>query len=125
MSAADQQGSVEADKAPSASPMMQVEGFFMALTSSNTDGRVVVNNQGRVTQAKVTTHPLKRLKLPCLFQYAGTLSESSVKFLLLNPAVHFAQVLKECRAVVIAGGTMQPVRQHGAARDKQSFSARV
>lgn len=40
---------------------------------------------------------------------AGTLSESSVKFLLLNPAVHFAQVLKECRAVIIAGGTMQPV----------------
>lgn len=37
------------------------------------------------------------------------MSESSVKFLLLNPAVHFAQVLKECRAVIIAGGTMQPV----------------
>ncbi|XP_056907524.1 ATP-dependent DNA helicase DDX11 isoform X1 [Takifugu flavidus] len=84
VSAADQQGSLEAEKALAASPMMQVEGFFMALTSSNTDGRVVVNNQ-------------------------ETLSESSVKFLLLNPAVHFAQILKECRAVVIAGGTMQPV----------------
>ncbi|TKS73391.1 ATP-dependent DNA helicase DDX11 [Collichthys lucidus] len=81
---ADQQGSTEAEKVLSASPMMQVEGFFMALTNSNTDGRVVVHRQ-------------------------GTLSESSVKFLLLNPAVHFAQVLKECRAVIIAGGTMQPV----------------
>ncbi|KAM9755051.1 ATP-dependent DNA helicase DDX11 [Menidia menidia] len=81
---ADQQGSIEADKVLSASPMMQVEGFFMALTSSNTDGRVVVHRQ-------------------------GTVSESSIKFLLLNPAVHFAQVLKECRAVIIAGGTMQPV----------------
>nr|XP_020467998.1 ATP-dependent DNA helicase DDX11-like [Monopterus albus] len=84
VSSADQQGSVEAEKVLSASPMMQVEGFFMALTSSNTDGRVVVHRQ-------------------------GTLSESSVKFLLLNPAVHFAQVLRECRAVIIAGGTMQPV----------------
>uniref|UniRef100_A0A671VRG8 ATP-dependent DNA helicase DDX11 n=1 Tax=Sparus aurata TaxID=8175 RepID=A0A671VRG8_SPAAU len=84
VSPADQQGSVEAEKVLSASPMMQVEGFFMALTNSNTDGRVVVHRQ-------------------------GTLSESSVKFLLLNPAVHFAQVLKECRAVIIAGGTMQPV----------------
>uniref|UniRef100_A0A671VQS3 ATP-dependent DNA helicase DDX11 n=1 Tax=Sparus aurata TaxID=8175 RepID=A0A671VQS3_SPAAU len=84
LSPADQQGSVEAEKVLSASPMMQVEGFFMALTNSNTDGRVVVHRQ-------------------------GTLSESSVKFLLLNPAVHFAQVLKECRAVIIAGGTMQPV----------------
>ncbi|XP_061577917.1 ATP-dependent DNA helicase DDX11 [Cololabis saira] len=81
---ADQQGSAEAEKVLSASPMMQVEGFFMALTNSNTDGRVVVHRQ-------------------------GTLSESSVKFLLLNPAVHFAQVLEECRAVIIAGGTMQPV----------------
>ncbi|KAL7401885.1 hypothetical protein ABVT39_005918 [Epinephelus coioides] len=83
VSSADQQGS-EAEKALSTSPMMQVEGFFMALTNSNTDGRVVVHRQ-------------------------GTLSESSVKFLLLNPAVHFAQVLKQCRAVIIAGGTMQPV----------------
>uniref|UniRef100_A0A7N6AYL9 Helicase ATP-binding domain-containing protein n=1 Tax=Anabas testudineus TaxID=64144 RepID=A0A7N6AYL9_ANATE len=74
----------EADKVLSASPMMQVEGFLMALTNSNTDGRVVVHRQ-------------------------GTLSDNSVKFLLLNPAVHFTQVLKECRAVIIAGGTMQPV----------------
>uniref|UniRef100_A0AAX7V306 Helicase ATP-binding domain-containing protein n=1 Tax=Astatotilapia calliptera TaxID=8154 RepID=A0AAX7V306_ASTCA len=79
--AADQQESVETEKVLSASPMMQVEGFFMALTNSNTDGRVVVHKQGA----------------------------SSVKFLLLNPAVHFAQVLEECRAVIIAGGTMQPV----------------
>uniref|UniRef100_A0A8D3C6M0 DEAD/H (Asp-Glu-Ala-Asp/His) box helicase 11 n=1 Tax=Scophthalmus maximus TaxID=52904 RepID=A0A8D3C6M0_SCOMX len=76
----DQQGSVEAEKELSVSPMMQLEGFFKALTNSNTDGRVVVQ-----------------------------LNSSSVKFLLLNPAVHFAQVLKECRAVIIAGGTMQPV----------------
>ncbi|XP_051917307.1 ATP-dependent DNA helicase DDX11 isoform X2 [Hippocampus zosterae] len=77
----DQQGSSDV---LAASPMMQVEGFFMALTSSNTDGRVVIHRH-------------------------GNLSESSVKFLLLNPAVHFAQVLNECRAVIIAGGTMQPV----------------
>ncbi|XP_074533636.1 ATP-dependent DNA helicase DDX11 [Halichoeres trimaculatus] len=79
-----QQVSAEAEKVLSVSPMMQVEGFFMALTNSNTDGRVVVHRQGH-------------------------LSDSSVKFLLLNPAVHFAQLLKECRAVIIAGGTMQPV----------------
>ncbi|XP_075998011.1 ATP-dependent DNA helicase DDX11 [Genypterus blacodes] len=84
VSSAEQQQSAEAERVLSASPMMQVEGFFMGLTNSNTDGRVVVNRQ-------------------------GTLAESTVKFLLLNPAVHFAQVLKECRAVIITGGTMQPV----------------
>ena len=43
---ADQQGSLEAEKVVSASPMMQVEGLLMALTNSNTDGRVVVHKQG-------------------------------------------------------------------------------
>ncbi|XP_037370456.1 ATP-dependent DNA helicase DDX11 [Talpa occidentalis] len=67
-----------------ASPLMHIEGFLAALTTTNQDGRVILSHQ-------------------------DTLSQSSLKFLLLNPAVHFAQVVKECRAVVIAGGTMQPV----------------
>uniref|UniRef100_A0A8D0HC34 Helicase ATP-binding domain-containing protein n=1 Tax=Sphenodon punctatus TaxID=8508 RepID=A0A8D0HC34_SPHPU len=67
-----------------ASPLMHIEGFLSALTSTNQDGRVILNRQ-------------------------GTVGQSSLKFLLLNPAVHFAKVLKECRAVIIAGGTMQPV----------------
>uniref|UniRef100_A0A8C7GCA8 ATP-dependent DNA helicase DDX11 n=1 Tax=Oncorhynchus kisutch TaxID=8019 RepID=A0A8C7GCA8_ONCKI len=78
-----QQGAAE-DRELAASPMMQVEGFFMALTNANTDGRVVLHTQG--------TH-----------------THTNFSFLLLNPAVHFAQVLKDCRAVIIAGGTMQPV----------------
>ncbi|PNJ30637.1 LOW QUALITY PROTEIN: DDX11 isoform 12 [Pongo abelii] len=67
-----------------ASPLMHIEGFLAALTAANQDGRVILSRQ-------------------------GSLSQSTLKFLLLNPAVHFAQVVKECRAVVIAGGTMQPV----------------
>lgn len=43
--------------------------------------------------------------------FPGTVGQSSLKFLLLNPAVHFAKVVEECRAVIIAGGTMQPVRE--------------
>ncbi|KAJ8411228.1 hypothetical protein AAFF_G00172340 [Aldrovandia affinis] len=80
----DQAAAEEGRQTSMASPMMQVEGFIFALTNANKDGRVVVQRQ-------------------------GLLAESSVKFLLLNPAVHFASVLKECRAVIIAGGTMQPV----------------
>ena len=37
------------------------------------------------------------------------LSSSSLKFLLLNPAVHFTSIVREARAVIVAGGTMQPV----------------
>ncbi|XP_030045029.1 ATP-dependent DNA helicase DDX11-like, partial [Microcaecilia unicolor] len=67
-----------------ASPLMQIEGFLSALTSANQDGRVILNRQ-------------------------GTVGQSTLKFLLLNPAVHFTEVVKECRSVIIAGGTMQPV----------------
>uniref|UniRef100_A0A8C3SZM6 ATP-dependent DNA helicase DDX11 n=1 Tax=Chelydra serpentina TaxID=8475 RepID=A0A8C3SZM6_CHESE len=75
-----------------ASPLMQIEGFLSALTNANQDGRVILNRQ-------------------------GTVAQSSLKFLLLNPAVHFAKVLKECRAAIIAGGTMQPVREQGCVID--------
>ncbi|XP_053574791.1 ATP-dependent DNA helicase DDX11 [Bombina bombina] len=67
-----------------ASPLMQIEGFLSALTNANKDGRVIL-------------------------QLQGTVAQSSLKFLMLNPAVHFAEVLKDCRSVIIAGGTMQPV----------------
>ncbi|KAM6425490.1 ATP-dependent DNA helicase DDX11 [Rhynochetos jubatus] len=72
------------DQLRTASPLMQIEGFLSALTNANQDGRVILNRQ-------------------------GTVGQSSLKFLLLNPAVHFAKVVEECRAVIIAGGTMQPV----------------
>ncbi|XP_044137341.1 ATP-dependent DNA helicase DDX11 [Bufo gargarizans] len=68
----------------SASPLMQIESFVFALTNANQDGRVLV-------------------------QLQGTVAQSSLKFLMLNPAVHFIEVLKDCRSVIIAGGTMQPV----------------
>ncbi|XP_010170476.1 ATP-dependent DNA helicase DDX11, partial [Antrostomus carolinensis] len=74
----------ENDQLRTASPLMQIEGFLSALTNANQDGRVILNRQ-------------------------GTVGQSSLKFLLLNPAVHFAKVVEECRAVIIAGGTMQPV----------------
>ncbi|NXE70487.1 DDX11 helicase, partial [Calcarius ornatus] len=74
----------EHDQLRTASPLMQIEGFLSALTNANQDGRVILNRQ-------------------------GTVGQSSLKFLLLNPAVHFAKVVEECRAVIIAGGTMQPV----------------
>ncbi|NXD77918.1 DDX11 helicase, partial [Halcyon senegalensis] len=79
----DSPAETENDQLRAASPLMQIEGFLSALTNANQDGRVILNRQ-------------------------GTVGQSSLKFLLLNPAVHFAKVVEECRAVIIAGGTMQP-----------------
>ena len=41
---------------------------------------------------------------------AEFLNKSSLKFLLLNPAVYFENIISEARAVIVAGGTMEPVR---------------
>ncbi|XP_062472539.1 ATP-dependent DNA helicase DDX11 isoform X1 [Pezoporus occidentalis] len=87
----------EHDQVRTASPLMQIEGFLSALTNANQDGRIIINRQ-------------------------GTVGQSSLKFLLLNPAVHFAKVVEECRAVIIAGGTMQPVADF---REQLLFSAGV
>lgn len=45
VAALDQQSAVE-DRQTMASPMMLVEGFLLALTSANKDGRVVMEKQG-------------------------------------------------------------------------------
>ncbi|XP_072940109.1 ATP-dependent DNA helicase DDX11 [Epargyreus clarus] len=34
-----------------------------------------------------------------------------LKYLLLNPAEHFAEVVQQCRSVVVAGGTMEPINE--------------
>ncbi|XP_071158326.1 ATP-dependent DNA helicase DDX11-like [Mytilus edulis] len=66
------------------SPLMHIEGFLDALTNADKDGRIVVNKQPLVSQ-------------------------SSMKFLLLNPAVHFTDIVKNVKSVIVAGGTMQPI----------------
>ncbi|GFS04447.1 ATP-dependent DNA helicase chl1 [Elysia marginata] len=65
------------------SPLMQIESFLDALTNADQNGRIVINKQTKVGQ-------------------------SSLKFLMLNPAVHFVSILEKARSVIVAGGTMQP-----------------
>ncbi|XP_078603430.1 ATP-dependent DNA helicase DDX11-like [Branchiostoma floridae x Branchiostoma japonicum] len=70
----------------SSSPFMHIEAFLLALTNTDKDGRVVINKQARLNQ-------------------------SSLRFLLLNPALHFREIVQQARAVIMAGGTMQPVSE--------------
>ncbi|EDV92448.1 ATP-dependent DNA helicase DDX11 [Drosophila grimshawi] len=65
-----------------ASPIRPLLAFLETLTSNAADGRVLLNPK------------------------AGTL-----KYLLLNPAEHFADIISEARALIIAGGTMQPTHE--------------
>ncbi|XP_050068650.1 ATP-dependent DNA helicase DDX11 [Anopheles maculipalpis] len=38
-------------------------------------------------------------------------SQASMKYLLLNPGARFEEIVKSCRSVVLAGGTMQPTEE--------------
>nr|XP_053603575.1 ATP-dependent DNA helicase DDX11 isoform X2 [Plodia interpunctella] len=38
-------------------------------------------------------------------------NSGSLKYLLLNPTEHFSDVIKQCRSVILAGGTMEPVSE--------------
>ncbi|XP_058061809.1 ATP-dependent DNA helicase DDX11 [Anopheles bellator] len=38
-------------------------------------------------------------------------SQSSMKYLLLNPGARFEEIVQSCRSVVLAGGTMQPTEE--------------
>uniref|UniRef100_A0A2A4J8Q3 DNA 5'-3' helicase n=1 Tax=Heliothis virescens TaxID=7102 RepID=A0A2A4J8Q3_HELVI len=40
--------------------------------------------------------------------------DTGLKYLLLNPAEHFADVVRECRSVIVAGGTMEPISEFQA-----------
>uniref|UniRef100_A0A182IKL4 DNA 5'-3' helicase n=1 Tax=Anopheles atroparvus TaxID=41427 RepID=A0A182IKL4_ANOAO len=38
-------------------------------------------------------------------------SQSSMKYLLLNPGARFEEIVQHCRSIVLAGGTMQPTEE--------------
>lgn len=68
------------------SPLMQVTEFLRALLATSADGRVVV-------------------------QIGNVPRKSYVKYLLLNPASHFHDIVQQCRSVIVAGGTMRPMNE--------------
>ncbi|XP_027218819.2 ATP-dependent DNA helicase DDX11 isoform X1 [Penaeus vannamei] len=68
------------------SPLMQITEFLRALLQASEDGRIIVT-------------------------VGSTARKSSLKYLLLNPASHFHDIVKECRSVIVAGGTMRPVSE--------------
>ncbi|KAH9575812.1 hypothetical protein CY35_01G130700 [Sphagnum magellanicum] len=63
---------------------------ILALTNADADGRIlVVPNSGKNCEP----------------------TDGYIKFVMLNAAKHFMEVVKEARAVVLAGGTLQPISQ--------------
>lgn len=76
-------------KMPSTPALSVVSNFLLALTNPAPEGKFFFSrdDQGRKRQPK-----------PVL------------KYMLLDPSFHFKEVVDEARAVILAGGTMSPVR---------------
>ncbi|KXN88150.1 ATP-dependent RNA helicase chl1 [Leucoagaricus sp. SymC.cos] len=67
-------------------PLNIVEGFMVALTNMNDDGRLTLALVGSRGQEEV-----------------------EIKYQLLNPAPNFVEIVDDARSVVLAGGTMSPI----------------
>ena len=99
---------------------MIIESFLAALTSADKDGRIVISKAGEVSGTGLASYtgsfsPRKEPGYEARTVLSPSLTPAKIsaarlKFLLLNPAIHFAPIVHECRAVVVTGGTMQPVR---------------
>ncbi|KAF0697851.1 Aste57867_11491 [Aphanomyces stellatus] len=79
----------EGEVATHVSPLRTIEAFLMSLTTATKNGRILVTQQEKEDGGK----------------------EPQLKFMLLNPALHFADIIAEAKSVILAGGTMQPVSQ--------------
>ncbi|XP_014474402.1 PREDICTED: probable ATP-dependent RNA helicase DDX11 isoform X2 [Dinoponera quadriceps] len=79
-------GTTNTGEEVTSSPLMAILSFLESLKSSCLDGRIYV--------------------LP-----GATIGQGIVKFLLLNPAAHFHDIVKDARSVVLAGGTMEPMSE--------------
>uniref|UniRef100_A0A1B0B910 DNA 5'-3' helicase n=1 Tax=Glossina palpalis gambiensis TaxID=67801 RepID=A0A1B0B910_9MUSC len=62
--------------------------FLEALIEKAEDGRILINIEDK--SSKDVCH------------------QSGFKYILLNPGAHFKYIVKEARAIIVAGGTMQP-----------------
>ncbi|XP_039302486.1 ATP-dependent DNA helicase DDX11 isoform X2 [Solenopsis invicta] len=67
-------------------PLIAILSFLESLKSSCADGRICI--------------------LP-----GTTIGQGIIKFLLLNPAAHFHDIVRDARSVVLAGGTMEPISE--------------
>lgn len=67
-------------------PMLNVVTFLESLVNRNEDGRILVSK-------------------------TSDLNKSYIKYILLNPANHFSDIVQQARSIIVAGGTMEPVSE--------------
>jgi chromosome transmission fidelity protein 1 len=88
--------------------------LVMCLTNIEGDGRIFLLN---IAPAAAPTGATVAASIPHSSSTAPTITASadkstapppSVRYVMLNPSVHFAPIVSQARSVVLLGGTMQP-----------------
>ncbi len=74
----------QSQKRRTSSALVQVKNFLQGICNSDQDGRAIISIQD---------------------------GEAHLKFMMLNPGLHFNEIVEDARAVILAGGTMQPVKE--------------
>jgi len=74
------------NRRPGSSPLLGIVEFLSTLATNFGDSRIVVKSSTKLTG-------------------------SSIRFLLLDPASQFKEIVQEAHSIVVAGGTMQPIQE--------------
>ena len=96
----------------------KVEGYTTHAEAQETRGKPgMIKAEAHVSTMPVLTHVqsfLQTLTNPAaegrFFYEKDEKNELSLKYMLLDPTHHFSEIVEDARAVILAGGTMSPVR---------------
>ena len=95
----------------------KVEGYTIHTEEQMTKAQPRMESEAHVSFMPVLTHVqsfLQTLTNPAaegrFFYEKDEKNELSLKYMLLDPTYHFKEIVEDARAVILAGGTMSPVR---------------
>ena len=96
----------------------KVEGYTIHTEEQESKSKSGMEREAHVSTMPVLTHVqsfLQTLTNPAAegrFVYEKDEKKNlSLKYMLLDPTHHFKEIVEDARAVILAGGTMSPVRQ--------------
>ena len=79
--------------------------LIACLTNADVDGRLAVYKDSSQSGARTST---STSTATATSEVTATITSPSIKFILLNPSVHFQKILDQSRSVLLLGGTLQP-----------------
>ena len=95
----------------------KVEGYTVNAEEQESKAKSKMESEDKVSTTPVLTHVqsfLQTLTNPAaegrFFYEKDGKDEISIKYMLLDPTHHFREIVEDARAVILAGGTMSPVR---------------